>query len=188
VWLKQTDSSWIICAYFTDKYKDDAKGLVSTLDDFKVSYYIQNVPDLGSWAANTHYKPTFIKTCLKKFDKDIVYLDVDARLERHPELFDKLDVDIAFWRVPQVYGGYISNGTLFIRNCEETKDFCEKWQEACSHVNGKLEQTKFEEVLKGRSLKTSVLPIQYCQIFDYPEQGENPVIKHYQASRQHKQH
>ena len=87
---------WIIVGYFTENtlYERKAKTLITTLNLNKVLYYIEKVPNLGSWWKNTAYKPTFLKRMLKEFwGLDIIYVDVDARFLRYPTLFDELPCD-----------------------------------------------------------------------------------------------
>ena len=59
----------------------------------------------------------------------------------------------------------------------------DKWVDLCSRNTGKWEQYKLDEAIKKSDLTITQLPIEYCQIFDFPVQGKDVVIRHYQESR-----
>jgi len=187
-------SSFIVVAYFTvgTLYEARAKILERSLERNRVPYHIEGVPNLGSWLKNTNFKPTFIKSMLQKFDENIVYVDVDAEFLQHPILFEELgndsDCNIAvhlFDRscyVNSVGGFEVLSGTIFLRNCDWVKGIVNEWEARCQkHLHGEVDQKSLEHVLRGRFTE---LPGEYCKIFDREPEVTEPVIVHYQASRE----
>ena len=72
-------NKFIAVAYYTPNYKDEVKGLVESAILCGVPIYVEAVEEKGNWDENTHYKPTFIKECLERFNCPILYVDADAR-------------------------------------------------------------------------------------------------------------
>jgi hypothetical protein len=176
-------SRFIVCSYYTPKYAVEANGLVASCIKYGVPVYVEPLRDLGSWDANTHYKPTFIKNCLKKFNCDVVYIDADARFEFYPTLFENLDCDMAFYEGP-VWNGHeeLLSGTIFVRNSEATKRTIALWEKMCG-ISTEWDQVVLQSCLDD-DLRVRKLPVEYCAIFDAPTvKDKSCVIKHYQASR-----
>lgn len=182
---KPTDKDWKFVAYYTDKYTLEAENLKKSLDMFDVGYSIMGVPDQGNWQNNTLFKSTFVKRMLKQ---KIVYIDADARLKRYPSLFDTLDYDFAYWQCEQNGQKFLASGTLFFTPSSIT--LVELWESLC--MDEKLSEGEAnDQQLLGKALgmiklNTKILPIEYCQIFDWHFQSDEPVIVHNQASRRYK--
>lgn len=186
---------WIICAYYTKNtpYEEHSKGFVESLKRFNLSYDITSMDSKGDWYVNMQYKPMFLKQMLEKhYPNSVVYVDVDATLCRYPEYFDKLDnipeVDIAVHlldhskrklkhRPPEML-----SGTIFLKNTATTKQIVEKWIQECKKGPRIWDQRALATVLKEYAYH--VLPEEYAVIFDYMADVKNPVIKHFQASRE----
>ena len=193
-------NNWILVAYYTFNYKKVfEKYLSSSLKQLKNNYYIKEIKKDDGWKINTNYKPIFISNCLKKFkNKDIVYLDVDATINCHPILFDKLpkEYDIAIHYLNWgVHYGYQHNkkellsGTIYFRNNDIINNYIiPKWIKNIDHYY-------WEQKSLDYALKTNVniyeLPRNYCYINSTPKglpaiQIINPIITHFQAGRKNK--
>lgn len=181
---------WIVVGYYTidTLYEKRARMLSTTLNLNKVLYYIEPVPNLGSWLKNTGYKPTFLKRMLKEFKGlDIIYVDVDARFLHYPVLFDTLDCDIAVhefdrrnWPKVKRKEMEVLSGTIFLRNNNAVFDMVEKWEQQCKRNPSVWDQKSLQKVLGGNFYR---LPGEYCKIFGLQNEIKDPVIIHYQASR-----
>jgi hypothetical protein len=189
---------YIIVGYFTigTLYEARAKILQKSLERFDVPYHVTGVPNLGSWQKNTSYKPTFLKRMIRDFaPSNIVYVDVDAEFQRYPDLFDTLDTtmshDVAVYvfdrscyrRSPQ--GTEVLSGTIFFRNAPGTNTILDAWELRCRQQENVWDQKHLEYVLKDQY---DLLPGEYCKIFDRMEEITDPVIVHYQASREVRRH
>lgn len=186
---------WIVCAYFTKStpYEEHSKGFVESLKRFNLSYDVTSVDSMGDWYVNMQYKPMFLKQMLEKhYPNSVVYMDVDAILCRYPEYFDKLDnipeVDIAVHlldhskRKLKLRPPEMLSGTIFLKNTATTKQIVEKWIQECKRGPRIWDQRALATILKEYAYY--VLPEEYCTIFDYMADVKNPVIKHFQASRE----
>lgn len=188
---------WIICAYYTKNtsYDTHSKSFVESLKRFNLSYDITCIDDKGDWYANMQYKPMFLKQMLEKHHPNsVVYVDVDATFCRYPDFFDRLDaeqdVNVAvhildhrkYRRKNQP--PELLSGTIFLKNTIETKQVVNEWVQECEKDSKMWDQRALATVLKKH--KYHLLPEEYCTIFDYMGSVEDPVIKHFQASRENR--
>jgi len=79
-------------------------------------------------------------------------------------------------------------GTLWFRNCEESRRIISAWDNACKTTNI-WEQKVLQTVIAQMGVKCYELPLSYCYIKTLPGERpplvkvENPVIVHNQVSR-----
>lgn len=188
--------SWIICAYFTkDKfYTKHAGKLIESLKKFNLPYDVTPIDTFNDWHKGIQYKPIFLSNMLKKYSgHSIIYVDIDAVFCGYPSIFDTLyqersDVNIAVHILDHTKyfrkhcAPELLSGTIYLRNSEETSIILQEW--ILEHQkNPKLwDQKALARVLKNHSY--FVLPEEYCVIYDYMSSVKNPVIKHFQASRE----
>jgi len=186
---------WIICAYYTKNttYENHSKKFIESLEQFSLPHDITPVDNRGDWYANMQYKPTFLKQMLEKhYPNSVVYVDIDAVFYRHPDYFDKLDqeqdvnvavhiLDHSKYRRKNQPSELLS-GTIFLKNTTKTKQIVDEWIQECRRDPKMWDQRALATVLKKH--KYHLLPEEYCTIFDYMSSVKNPVIKHFQASRE----
>lgn len=185
--------NWLIISYFTPDYQKHANRLVESLKRFNIPNDIHLVNDLGDWYKNTQFKPVFLQQMLEKhFPKSIVYVDADAEFLQYPGYFDKLDIDpdvnIAVHILDHSkyrrknHPPELLSGTIFLKNNEEVRIIIKEWISECSKDSKLWDQCALAIVLKQH--KYHLLPENLCVIFDYMSSVKDPVIKHYQASRE----
>jgi hypothetical protein len=176
----------MIVGYYTDKYQADAVDFVRSCILHNVPVYCEHVPDRGSWALNTSFKPTFLESCMNRFNTNIVYCDVDARFERYPWLFDNVEHDIMFYKGNVWGAGHdeeVLSGTVYLSNNKKVKNFLANWKNACNNNNQEWDQRLLYQSLP-EGIVTGMLPVEYCAIFDSPKiAGKEIVIRHLQHSR-----
>jgi len=181
--------SFIIVGYFTRNtfYEEHVITLVKSLKKFGLFYYIEGIEDLGDWYKNVNYKPTFIKKMMNEFSEmNIVYVDCDAEILSYPELFEKIEDNIAVHLFDKSHfskrlaGFEVLSGTIFLRNNDETYELVKRWEELCKENPSQFDQKSLEKVLDGDFYH---LPEEYCKIHDTRYGAKNPVIVHFQASR-----
>jgi hypothetical protein len=186
---------WKICAFYSKntRYEELSKKLIESLRRFNLNYDVAPIDDKGNWYANMQYKPTFLKSMLNKYPRhSIIYVDADAIICRYPKYFDKLDqesnVNIAVHVLDHTKfrrkhcAPEMLSGTIFLKNTPETNQIVDEWITECA-ANPKLwDQRALATVLRHH--KYHLLPAEYCMIFDYMSSIENPVVKHFQASRE----
>jgi hypothetical protein len=199
-----TQNNWIIISYYIHNYKEIAEQyLISSVNKLNIPNYIIEVPDLGSWKNNTNYKPIFIKECLEKFNKNLVWIDCDATINYYPIYFDQLDnssIDFAYhllsWelhygRLSDKNKFQLASGTLYFKNNEKINQLINKWIELSKHIQP--DQISLKEALsKVKDLATMILSREYCYITSTPKGEspfiilEHPVISHFQQSRRNR--
>lgn len=183
---------WIVTAYYTPKYQKHANRLVESLERFNIPNDVCLVNDLGDWYKNTQFKPVFLQQMLEKHaPKSIVYVDVDAEFLSYPSYFDELDLldvniavhvlDHSKYRRKQAPPEMLS-GTIFLKNNGKVRVILQEWITECTRDPRLWDQRALATVLKNHEY--SLLPESYTVIFDYMSSVKNPVIKHYQASRE----
>lgn len=177
--------SFTVCAYFTEKtpYENLAKEFEENCKQFGVETFIKGYESRHSWVRNCGIKPEFIAHCFKHLTTDIVYIDVDGRIRKYPELFDRINADMA----AHLYRGQeLLSGTLFFKNNTTSGRMVHDWVTRQKARPDDFDQHNLHFVVRdwGTSLKFLDLPPEYTKIFDYP-MGD-PVIEHFQASRKFK--
>lgn len=175
-----------IISYYTPNYAKVSENLTKSLQKLTVPFLVQPIDDQGSWDANCHYKPKFILEQLQDEDA-VVWTDADSVVNAEPLLFYDLDCDIAFHRFK---GKELLSGTVYFKNNYQTMKLLHKWIELNDLFPNSFDQRNLDlAVLSMDSLKIYDLPPEYCCIFDLSREyhgGMNPVIEHFQASRQYR--
>lgn len=179
--------------------------LLPSLEKFNLKYYIEYPEDLGSWQKNTHYKAEFIKKCLIKFKEPVIFIDSDATILQHPNLFEYLedngtDIGLHFldwyknWRNEKGDRFEALSGTMFLDYNEHVLKFLDKWIEK-NNESMKWEQRNMQDVLDENIIALNIfkLPYSYCTVIthtnDIPKHminKEEVVILHHQKSREFK--
>jgi hypothetical protein len=170
-----------------------------SVSGFKFHTDIRAVDNKGSWQKNTSYKPEFLRIMLDRHPEDIVFLDSDAQVLRYPDLFNQIPegyciaahtLDKNAWygyNYPQGRHELLS-GTLWIKNCDESRRLLDAWIDACRATN-MWEQKVLQIVLEQLEIEPYQLPLAYCYIKTLPGERppivkvEEPVIVHNQVSR-----
>ena len=186
-WYKM---NYIIVGYYTKDtiYEEKAQIFIKSLNKFTIPYDVVGIDNRGDWYKNTCYKPTFLKEMLcKHFPISIVYVDVDAEFMRYPELFDTLDCNIGAHEFDRSCyskshkGKEMLSGTVFLKNNDAVYTIVERWEAECKANPMRWDQKSLEKVLDGHY---SLLPGEYCKIWDRMKFITKPIIVHYQASRE----
>lgn len=187
---------FLAIAYYTKqtKYQTLSENLKHSTQIFSIPLHIKEIPDLGSWERNTHYKAEFILESLNTLNQDLLYVDVDAVFREYPKLLETLDCDIAYrtenfkWRKNEAL-----SGTIFIKNTTASRNLLERWIElnkknpAHRYKPETWEQANMQRAVEQTpGIKYYNLPPEYTFIFDHTKNmypGLSPVIEHFQASR-----
>lgn len=175
-----------IISYYTPKYEKVAKTLLDSLGRHTTPYFVKSIDDQGSWDKNCHYKPKFILEQIQTEDA-VVWTDADSVINAEPLLFYELDCDIAFHRFK---GKELLSGTVYFKNTPNTIKLLHKWIEINNLYPQQFDQKNLDLAVSCiENLKIYTLPPEYVCIFDLSRDyygGMNPVIEHFQASRQYR--
>lgn len=182
---------YIIVSFYTPEYTNDILRLTKSVKRFNLPYdfeLLKNLPLEGkdkykNWSKNAYQKAEFIKKMMNKYpNKDIVWIDADAEIQQYPTLFD----NISNFTIACHYRNNIEllTGTLYVRNDDFGKKIIDEWIIENKNSNNFLEQKNLETIIKKYPTKIYKLPDTYCKIFDIMKETINPVIEHFQSSRQ----
>jgi len=197
-------SSIIFISFYTRKSPYEKvmnTHLRPSLEKFNLIHDIEEVEDRGNWQKNTSYKSEFILKMLLKHKKNIVFIDADGTIEKHPSLFWEIpeEYDIAYhlldwmrqWRNKE--GGdkwELLSGTMMFRYNEKVLSLVRKWVER-TKTSTKWEQRILQEIIKNnKEIKSYILPAEYTTVAMHdgsiPKYIKKPVIFHHQKSRQYR--
>ena len=181
---------FMVVGYFSKNtiYDSKAEHLRKSLEKYSVPHCLVPIDDRGGWYANTCYKPTFLLEMLELFpDHNIIYVDVDAEFMMYPELFPIFEGDVGVYLFDRScyakseHGFEVLSGTIFLRNNIPVYEMVRAWELECVENPSTWDQKSLQKVLGENYTK---LPGEYCKIFDRMEWITEPVIVHYQASRE----
>lgn len=180
---------FVACAFYTSGYLDNVLDLKASLERFGLNYHLKLVRGQSTWEATTRFKPLFVAECLEKFpDKDILYLDADAIVRKSPDRLAEIKSDVGLLFTPVVRDRKryltIAAGTLYIRNTPGGRRFAKTWQSKEPEVGslGLDEDMIYCAFNELDGVSFTALPRSYSKVFD--SAGPDPVIEHFQASRQ----
>ncbi len=179
---------YVVCAFYTPDYAQVVAGLAECLAKQGLDHHLEEVQPAGSWEANTRLKPGFIARCLTRFpDRDILYLDADARIHQAPVLFDAITTDVAIrlFRVTKRGRTWLrpSANTIYFRNTAASRALVDAWVRLTARAKPHEvdEDTLCRALDKAGSLSITALPLAYAKVFDAA--GGAPVIEQLQVSR-----
>jgi hypothetical protein len=177
---------WKVIAFHSDEqlYIDCGKRLKDSLIKLNIQHEIIPVKWRGSWQATSELKPTIILRALERYIENVVYLDIDAVVQKYPKLFDTIEDDVA---VHYKDGKELLASTVYFKNCDKTKELIETWIETFPKADGRMREQKcLDYVLKRSKCSVYKLPAPYALIFDTMKKQGPPVIEQFQASRRAK--
>jgi hypothetical protein len=185
--MQQAGNKFIVCAFYTDKYREEVENLKASLEDLNIEHYIKSYESRGYWEANTRIKPEFLLECMNKFNnKAVVYIDADAIVRKPLDLFNVISEDIGVYcsSVTDNFSHKYLTGTIFLNNNLKVKKFLMDWIKFQDGVVIRVDQDSFEQAIKvNNEVTIHCLPQSYVKIFD--KGNADPVVEHFQASRKH---
>ena len=186
----------IICTFYSvdngyKKYYD--KYLEPSLKQFKLPYYaFEILRENKEWEMVGQEKPFFILEVMKLYpNRDVVWLDSDAKVENMPILFLNISKDFAAHYLKK----NLCSGTLYFKNSEIGKQILNDWILENNRINSKKppvaktslwdQKTLHTTIDAKYKMNTFILPIEYLGIFDHNMiKGLTIIISHHQASRE----
>jgi len=181
----------IVVSFYTKgtAYEAEARRMVRSVHLHGLEHDVREVPNQGSWLANTAHKPQYLRTMLDiHAGRDILWIDADGEMRHYPVLFDDFTADIGVCYVdwPQYgrnRGPELLSGTIYLKNNRRVRDLVDEWARRIER-KPQWDQRVLQEIIPERQgLKVIDLPDTYTQIFDTMKNAGEPVILHHQASR-----
>jgi hypothetical protein len=146
-------------------------------------------PIKRAWKEAVLYKPEFIKKKLRDHpDRDIIWIDADAKLLTYPEflMVEKPDFDISYHHM-DVLGEFTFGGTVFYRNCPAVVSLVDQWADEVKRNPKALDEQSLATVVKAREdIVFKTLPPEYCWVERWMRtnhRSATPVIEQYAVSR-----
>lgn len=177
-----------VVSYYTENYKEYFSMFILSIGHYDIDHHIIQLPT-WSWSKACNYKPTFILECMEKFNKPIVWIDIDtiiySNLNYFNELIDRnVDVSYYFRRNREVL-----SGTLFFNNTDKAKEVLLKWKEESKNIY-MWDQKNLQNVLHcfdRNKINIEYLPVGYCYFDLLKNELKDDIIhiEHLQASREY---
>ena len=108
-------------------YSDNANRLREECKSLDIQCSIQHKESLGSYQLNCLSKPQFILDMLERFKQPLLWMDVDSRLHKTPDIFDHFeDTDL----VVATSNGKLSGmkaSPLYFGNTDGAREFIDAW-------------------------------------------------------------
>ena len=182
-----TPGPLFISCFTPGLYTEKAKTLRLSLHRLGLDYRLVQVEDRGSWDANTKQKAEFILLMMETTGRDVVWLDADAIVRSYPDLFWNIEGDVALhYRNRQE----LLSGTMFFRNNRRSRSLLKSWIKENENNPEEWDQLILQRVIESKrgvwAPRIHHLPATYCQIFDSMKEAGEPVVEHFQASREAK--
>ena len=188
----------LIVSYYTEEtpYEKEAGDLIATCKKFGLEHEIEANQSKGSASANACFKPEFLLNCLEKYNRPLVWVDIDSIFFQAPVLFDECKADVALRindNVPVDSPLKILSSTMFINNTASTKKLLNFWKKECEKLL-KQEGTVLDQVALRRVIlhyptmvEIKRLPTTYVTVTDDVEDKasfpDNAVVVHFKLSR-----
>lgn len=192
----------ILVSMFTPgtPYETEIGNLRKSVERYGYEYKFYPIKNTGDWTENCAKNSEVILKAMEDFpDRDIMFVDADATVERDIDLIFPHDFGINLVQYPGEKFPRYNTGTIFAANIPDVRRMMEKWMDLNtvnridSEYGEAWEQSNLRTVLSSpecKRLRWASLPDSYCWIFDNPIQRsrkrEEPVIVHHQASRRFK--
>ena len=167
------DKNYIIISGYTKDtpYEIESKNLRISLEAHDLPFNITGIKSCGSWRKNCRAMNYIILDAFKKYpDKDIVWLDADARVRKPLILFDdyRYDIGLYFPVWPPGSGKKeCRTGTIYFKNTPAVRDFFEKYVKELESMESNFEPEKrFGDLVKASGLRYDpYFPGEYCMVF-----------------------
>ena len=172
----------ISCYTKNTGYEEEANQLKKTMANFGLNTnYILPFESRGTWEKNCAYKSKFILKMLNNYNKNVVWLDSDARILKKPVLFGNIreDIGLYYFRKRQ-----LASGTMYWKNNNSNKKLIIKWINLCEKEPKKWDQLVLQDLMSHQHNSSIFnLPDEYSTIDKFMKSTNNTVIYHTQASR-----
>jgi hypothetical protein len=147
----------ILISYYTGDhyYELCSSKLKKSCDDLKIPIVIENIQSLGTYWKNTLQKPSFILKKMKEFKNDVIWIDVDTKINEYPVCFKKWDSDIILAsHTGDLHG--IKASPIGIKYNESSIEFLLEWEKLCIDCIHRSEVDLDHDILKYDLLKKLV--------------------------------
>jgi len=170
--------AFVVVSYWWGNYKRLAERMSKTCIKMNIQSDLVYMKEFENrnYQLNINYKPTFIKKMILKHKKPVVYLDMDMKIMKYPELFEYMSykgVDFgafnwnADMRVFNVYDPFVfetSGGIMYFGNTKNALKLVDLWRL-------KLNSSKYKKCADDRVLSMAFDKsngLKWCKCFWLP--------------------
>jgi hypothetical protein len=154
-------------------YEELSQKWINQMQILGIEHYIEELDDHKDYQTSISYKPTFISKCIQKFNKPVLYLDLDMKIHSYPYLFDNSFFDfMAFnWNVDircvdkiDFYTFETSGGIMYFNNTNNSKRLLNYWNR---YMNSKKYHNKADDRVLAITFHLEKA-IQWCKCYWIP--------------------
>jgi hypothetical protein len=144
----------LIISFYTNdwEYPTHAERLREECRRLGLDHHIEEQPSTKDYISNTAIKPFFIRNCLVKFDRPILWLDVDGSILRNPGMASMVSDFAACKYQNRALDRDWAVGILWFNNTVNAKLLLDTW---CNNTTGKTDEAAFD--LAWKSLRGTVI-------------------------------
>jgi hypothetical protein len=157
-------------------YSDNASRIINECVDLKIPFDFRKINSHGDYRLNCLRKPKFILSVLEEKKKPIVWLDIDSKLHKTLDVFDKfaemnVDLGFAYYETQKEKINVLQPkaSPIFCNYNEKVINFLKTWLNKCEETLKSEERFFDHEILMFRvlpffvnQLKIGCLPLAYC--------------------------
>lgn len=158
-----------VVSFYTDtwEYPAHAERLAGECDALGVPHRIVELPDQGTYLANTRLKPGFIRDTMRDLDRPLLWIDVDGSLLARPTAL-RDDVDFMGFRMAPNRNRTWHVGTLYFNATDPARALLDVW---AATVNRGSDEAAFDVAWESFTGTYADLPASY---FEVPKPGAKP--------------
>ena len=183
-----TDNTYpiFVSLYTTNNgYEEYALKLIESLNKFKLPYYVEGVTlDSPKWNLVTKFKPFILLKVMDIYNRSVIWIDADAKIEKLPVFFKQITKDFAVHYVRNKTV-QLASGLCYFANNKIGKDILNDWINENKAYPKIFDQVNLQKVITLKYKKNEqLLPKEYLCIYDHPQYKDlDWVISQWQASR-----
>jgi hypothetical protein len=107
-------------------YTKHGERLAKECEYFGLDYHIEELESRGDYWLNCQMKPNFILSCIEKFGMPLVWLDVDTKIDKVPNLEDLGQIDLGAFNF--INGNLLMHSYCLYFNGESSIDLLKDWK------------------------------------------------------------
>lgn len=159
----------------TWEYPEHAARLTRECDALGLPHHIVELPDAGSYLANTRLKPTFLRDTMAELDRPLLWIDVDGSIFARPDAL-RYDVDFMGRLMPASRDRKWHVGTLYFNATGPAKALLQAWDEAAQRGS---DEAAFDVAWQTFTGSHAELPASYFDVLGPSDQpAPDTVICH----------
>lgn len=178
--------------------------LEPSLKKFHLHYIYFPIESSGNWYNNAYLKPQIILNAMEtNLNHNIVWCDSDSEFKNYPskfnEISDNYDIGLIWLKWIEHYGRRgdenikeMLDGTIWLNNSKKMRSFVRKWKESTTDKQLNHQKPLSQMLVNNKDINVYQLSRDYSYILTTPQNKppakclSNPIIVHYQLSRQAK--